>query len=65
MQMYNKKYWPYQFRMLPESDAWEQKAKLERYCYDNFKSGDWRSAGLYFVFKRQEDATLFALRWGG
>jgi hypothetical protein len=65
MQVLNKKYWPYQFRMLPDPDPWEQKVELERYCYDNFKSGDWRNNGLYFVFKRQADATLFALRWGG
>jgi hypothetical protein len=63
MHSYNKKYWPYQFRMLSESDAWGQVCRLEAYCYDNFKSGNWRNSGLYFVFKRQQDATLFALRW--
>lgn len=65
MQTYNKRYWPHQCRMLPEPDAWAQKEKLERYCYDNFKSGNWRNNGLYFVFKREADATLFLLRWGG
>ena len=63
MQVYNKKYWPHQFRMLPKEDVWEQKNELERFCYDNFKSGNWRNNGLYFVFKRQTDATLFLLKW--
>ena len=65
MRVYNKRYWPHQYRMLPKEDAWAQKSELERYCYDNFKSGNWRNDGLYFVFKRQADATLFLLRWGG
>ena len=65
MQVFNKKYWPYQYRMLLEPDAWEQVCRLEAYCYDNFKSGNWRNNGLYFVFKRQADATLFLLKWGG
>lgn len=65
MQVLNKKYWPFQFRVLPKEDAWAQKIELERYCYESFKSGNWRNYGLYFCFKRQEDATLFALRWGG
>lgn len=65
MQTYNKKYWPHQFRMLPPPDPWPYVSELEKFCYDNFKSGNWRNNGLYFVFKRQDDATLFLLRWGG
>lgn len=65
MQVLNKKYWPHQYRMLPDEDAWSQVASLERFCYENFKSGDWRNYGLYFCFKRKEDATFFLLRWGG
>lgn len=65
MQAYNKRYWPHQFRMLPESDAWEQVCRLEAFCYDNFRRADWRNNGLYFVFKREVDATHFLLRWGG
>ena len=65
MRVYNKRYWPHQFRMVPQEDAWAQKVDLERFCYDNFKSGNWRNDGLYFVFKRQADATLFLLKWGG
>lgn len=64
MQVYNKKYWPHQFRMLPKEDAWAQKVELERFCYDTFKSGNWRNNGLYFVFKREQDASHFLLRWG-
>ena len=58
----NKKYWPYQFAMLSTEHV-DQLATLERWCYDNFKSGDWRNYGLRFAFKRQEDAVLFRLRW--
>jgi hypothetical protein len=64
MQYFNKKYWPHQFRMLPELDAWEQACRLEAYCIDNFERGTWRSNGLYFAFQNQTDATLFLLRWG-
>jgi len=64
MQSYNKKYWPYQFRMLPEVDAWEQACRLEAFCIDNFPRGTWRNNGLYFAFQREADATFFMLRWG-
>ena len=65
MQVYNRKHWPHQFRMLPEPDAWEQMCRLEAYCIENFPHGTWRNNGLYFVFKREQDATHFLLRWGG
>jgi hypothetical protein len=61
----NKKYWPYQFKMLPNEGSFsDQVYVLERWCYDNFKSGDWRNFGLVFAFKRHDDAVLFRLRWG-
>jgi hypothetical protein len=63
MQTYDKKQWPYQFRMTYELDVWDQMCKLEAYCIDNFDRGTWRNNGLYFGFKRSDDATLFALRW--
>jgi hypothetical protein len=63
MHTYDKKQWPYQFRMTYELDVWDQMCKLEAYCIDNFKRDNWRNNGLYFGFKRSEDATLFALRW--
>jgi hypothetical protein len=46
-----------------QGDVWQQVADLERWCYDNFRSGDWRNFGLHFAFKRREDATMFALKW--
>ena len=59
MRVLNKKYWPHQFR-ISNKDV----AELERWCYDNIKhSGDWRNYGKMFAFKRQDDATLFALKW--
>ena len=63
MHTYDKKQWPYQFRMTYELDAWDQMCKLEAYCIDNFERGNWHNNGLYFTFKRSDDATLFALRW--
>jgi hypothetical protein len=63
MQTYDKKQWPYQFRMTYELDVWDQMCKLEAYCIDNFERRNWRNNGLYFGFKRSQDATLFALRW--
>lgn len=65
MQTYNKKYWPYQIRITPNEhqlDHWELVADMQKFCYDHFKSGNWRNNGLYFVFKRQSDATFFSLR---
>jgi hypothetical protein len=59
MRVLNKKYWPFQIQMT-EPDYGEQ----ERWCYANFKSANWRNYGRMFAFKRQEDATLFMLRWG-
>jgi|694.fasta_scaffold24420_3 hypothetical protein len=63
MQVYNRRHWPHQFRMTPEPDAWEQACRLEAYCIDTFERNTWRSNGLYFAFKNQEDATLFLLKW--
>lgn len=57
--VFNKKYWPYQYNVGRE-DRWD----IERWCYDNFKSRNWNSYRNQFVFKRKEDAMLFALRWG-
>jgi hypothetical protein len=54
---YNKKYWPYQYVITQHSyDA-------ERWCWERFKGRYWHSHGRKFVFKREKDAVLFALRW--
>ncbi len=55
----NDKYWPYQF----EIKSWYDIANAERFCYDNFKSRNWRNTIRYFAFKRKEDYMLFLLRW--
>jgi hypothetical protein len=65
MQVFNKKYWPHQFRVLPQEDPWTQTYEIERFCYESFKSENWRNVGLYFVFKKEQDASYFLLRWGG
>ena len=64
MQSYNKRHWPYQIRMTPEEDGWDQMCRLEAYCIDNFARGTWRNNGLYFAFQKESDATIFLLRWG-
>ncbi len=56
MRVLNKKYWPHQVTVKDTQDA-------ERWCYDNFKSGNWRNIGRYFAFKNGQDATMFMLRW--
>ena len=70
MRTLNKKYWPHQFFLHQmESEARNYKEypamrqDIERWCYEQFKSANWRSYGMVFAFKRQADATLFALRW--
>ena len=57
MRVLNKKYWPH--HVLVEDDT----GAKERWCYENFRSADWRNVGPYFAFKRGEDAVLFSLRW--
>jgi hypothetical protein len=57
MRVLNKKYWPHHVEV---KDDYDEK---ERWCYENFKSSEWRNVGHYFAFKRGEDATLFRLRW--
>lgn len=67
MRILNKKYWPYQFHMgkgTPRESTLNYIEKMERFCYDSFQSKNWRNADLYFCFKREEDASFFALRFG-
>lgn len=59
MQVLNKKYWPHQFKMDYSKDI----DKMERWCYANLKSANWRNYGTYFAFKKQEDASYFLLMW--
>jgi hypothetical protein len=56
MRVLNKKYWPHQVVVKEIGDA-------ERWCYENFKSSQWRNVGKYFAFKHGPDATMFMLRW--
>ncbi len=64
MRVFNKKYWPHQIRMSTGGDPnLPTVGDLERWCYENFKSANWRNLGYYFVFKNGPDATLFTLKW--
>lgn len=56
----NKRYWPHRIVI----KDWYDINKAERFCYDNFRSRNWRNITKYFYFKNQNDATLFTLRWG-
>jgi hypothetical protein len=55
----NDKYWPYQFTI----NDWQRIRETERFCYNSFKSGNWRNRGRYFGFKRKQDYEWFLLRW--
>jgi len=59
---HKKKYWPYQYT-LDYSTLYLHLAEVERWCYANFKSRNWRNAGAFFAFKRAEDYSIFLLRW--
>jgi len=54
MRVLNKKYWPHQVMV---SDI----IVAERWCYANLNSRNWRNVGVYFAFKKGEDATWFTL----
>lgn len=56
MRVLNKKYWPHQVQT-------EKMLEAERWCYEHFKSANWRNVGTCFAFKYGPDATAFALRW--
>ncbi len=56
---HNKTHWPYQL----EIKSWYDIGNAERFCYDNFRSGNWRNTTRYFGFKRKEDYEWFVLRW--
>ena len=58
MRVLNKRYWPKSIKVAPTKIE-----EAQRWCYENFKSRDWRDIGICFYFKREHDATLFALRW--
>lgn len=60
MRVLNKKYWPYQFTMDRKKHNIDE---LERWCYDKFKSANWRNYGNLFAFKQQHDASYFLLFW--
>jgi hypothetical protein len=53
----NKRYWPYHIVVR------HNVSDVERWCYENFKSSEWRNVGTTFAFKRKEDYAFFMLRW--
>ncbi len=55
---YSKKYWPYQYTV-----ARNKITEAERWCWDRFKGRYWNNNHNKFVFKREKDAVMFALRW--
>ena len=54
---FNRKYWPYQIKIPGTYMPWD----AERFCYQHFRSRNWRSYGFYFAFKREEDFAWFML----
>lgn len=63
MRVFNKKYWPHQVVLRGGDPNLPNSIVIERWCYKNFKSANWRNIGYYFVFKNGLDATLFTLKW--
>lgn len=66
MRKLNNRHWPHQFRVERKYDDIDE--NIVRWCYSNFKSANWRQVTLtwdtdIFLFKLQQDATLFVLRW--
>ncbi len=55
---HNKIYWPHHATVW-----WDDIYDIERWCYANLKSKNWRNHRQYFAFKREQDYFLFALRW--
>ena len=55
---YNKKHWPHQYTVNPEYVF-----EAERWCWEHFKGRNWNNTHKKFVFKRSQDAFMFALRW--
>ena len=58
MRVLNKKYWPHHVTLGPVKIE-----QAERWCYERFKSSEWRNVGTYFAFKQGADAILFVLKW--
>lgn len=58
LQQFNSTYWPYTLKVETHSML-----PAERFCYQNFKSKNWRNRGTKFAFKRKEDYEWFVLRW--
>jgi hypothetical protein len=66
----NKKYWPYQIKMPKHSDRLyiTDPDPREQWCWKNLRGRDWCHWGYEpatYAFKREQDATWFALIWGG
>jgi hypothetical protein len=60
----NKKYWPYHVAIKEtEYSVHVRSDDAERWCYQKFKSRNWRNLGNYFAFKREQDVMMFILRW--
>ena len=56
MHQFNPTYWPYTIKV-------DDMFNAERFCYQHFKTKNWRNRGTKFAFKRKEDYEWFVLRW--
>lgn len=59
MRVLNKRYWPHQYNI----DKTNNLDDVMRFCYNNFKSENWRNYGYRFAFKNGKDAMFFLLKW--
>lgn len=58
LEQFNPTYWPYTLKV-ESPDMYS----AERFCYQHFKTKNWRNKGTKFGFKRKEDYEWFVLRW--
>lgn len=58
LQQFNPTYWPYTIKVETHNIF-----PAERFCYQHFKTKNWRNKGTKFAFKRKEDYEWFVLRW--
>lgn len=55
---FNTTYWPHTLEI-----KLHDVIPAERFCYQHFKTKNWRNKGTKFGFKRKEDFEWFVLRW--
>lgn len=56
---FNTRYWPH----VTQVNHRTLTRDVERWCYTNLRSGNWRNNGTWFAFKREQDYMMFLLKF--